>query len=75
MDRNKFDSYWEYLLKQKRPWARLTNISVTPIIFTMLIVKAVVTGQPYFWVGALFTAVMGFQQHRHYWTKWDEKHR
>ena len=55
MDRNKFDSYWEYLLKQKRPWARLTNISVTPIIFTMLTVKAVITGQPYFWVGKLLS--------------------
>jgi hypothetical protein len=23
----------------------------------------------------LFVTVMGFQQHRHYWNKWNDKHR
>ena len=75
MEERKFNSYWEYLVRAKRPFARLTNISVTPIILTMLIIKGVSTGQPYFWIASLFAAVMGFQQHRHYWNKWDDKHR
>jgi hypothetical protein len=41
----------------------------------MMIVEGVVTNQPYFWLGAIFAAVMCVQQHRHYWTKWDEKYR
>jgi hypothetical protein len=24
---------------------------------------------------SLFVTVMGFQQHRHYWNKWNDKHR
>lgn len=71
----KFDNYWEYLLRQKHPWARLTNVCVTPIILVMAMMKAFTTGQPYFWVICLFVTVMGFQQHRHYWNKWNDKHR
>ena len=71
----KFETYWEYLIRQRNPWARLINISITPIILSMLIFKGVVTTQPYFWIGAILTAVMGLQQHRHYWFKWNDQHR
>ena len=70
-----FDTYLEYLLRQSKPWARLINILVTPVLLIMMIVKGVTTQQPYFWLGAIFAAVMCVQQHRHYWTKWDEKYR
>jgi hypothetical protein len=71
----KFDTYWEYLLRQRNPWARITNILVAPLLMIMMIIKGVATNQPYFWIGAMFAAVMCVQQHRHYWTKWDEKYR
>ena len=71
----KFDTYWEYLIGEKHPWARLTNVLATPIIFILVLVKAIATGQPYFWITCFFICVMGFQQHRHYWNKWNDKYR
>ena len=70
-----FDTYLEYLLRQSNPWARLTNILVTPVLLIMMIIKGVITNQPYFWLGAIFAAVMCVQQHRHYWTKWNDNYR
>jgi len=58
-----FDTYWEYLLRQSKPWARLINILVTPVLLIMMIAKGVATNQPYFWIGAIFAAVMCVQQH------------
>jgi len=70
-----FDTYLEYLLRQSNPWARLTNILITPVLLIMMVIKGVTTQQPYFWLAAIFAAVMCVQQHRHYWTKWNDNYR